>query len=94
MIHKEEHELTDIKNLTTAGKIRYLNVHSERSKLRKVTTKFSRHQRGKPYYNYLIRLPKQWADGLELEPHDNFEWSIVSYDPVILQLKKVEGDSA
>ena len=96
MTHEEAYEPEYIRNLTAKGKIRYLNVHSEQSNLRKVVTKYRTHYRqGKSYYNYFIRLPKQWADSLELQARDNFEWTIVSYDPVVLQLRKLEeGDNA
>jgi hypothetical protein len=96
MAHKETYEPEyEIKSLTTKGEIRYLNIHSQESQLRKTTSKYRTHYRqGKAYYNYFIRLPKAWADGLELESHDSFRWTIVSYDPVVLQLRKLDKEDS
>lgn len=96
MVHEREYEPEYIKGFTTTAKRRYLKVHTQKSMLKETVTKYStgRRIRGRPYLNYHVRLPKKWANGLELQARDNFEWSVISYDPVILQLRKLEGDSA
>ena len=86
------------KHMNLSGKAleRYHKVHSQQTPLHLRTTKYNtgRRLKGKPYTNYLIRLPKRWADGLELKAHDNFEWTIINYDPVVLQLRKLEAGAS
>lgn len=91
--HEHEHE-HERKHNSTKAKERYMKIHSQHTLLRKITSKYNTHHRkGKVYYNYSIRLPRSWIEGLDLKPHDSLEWSIVSYDdPVILQLKKIKSE--